>query len=129
TYGRPDDQEEQEPEAAQPALVQRRLRDDQLVARAVQQAGCAAGRRVRARPCRRRQVVLRGPRSGGAGVHAAAALRLDEQGPEVPLQPAQGEVAAEKPRPEPSGERGLLVPHERLAAVLPEPRPELPGFL
>ncbi len=90
---------------------------------------CPPGSCVRPRPRRRGQVVLRRPCSGRTGVRAAAAVRVDEQGAEVPVQPRQGQVAAALGRAELAGQRGLLVPDERLAAVHAEPGPEFPGVL
>ncbi len=56
--GRADHSGQQQPEGRQAAGVQRRLRDDQLGARAVQQQARAPGRRLRPRPAVRGEELL-----------------------------------------------------------------------
>ncbi len=77
----------------------------------------------------RGQGVLRRSRSGGEGVSAAEPLRLLEQRQAVPVQPGEGEGAAEVGRAEAAGDDQLLVSDERLAPVHAGPGEELPGIL
>ena len=80
------------------------------------------------RPRGRRQELLRRPRPGGDAVHAAVALWLLGQRPEVPVRPGEGEVAPEEGRRPDAAQGRLLVPDGRLASVHAGPEAELRGL-
>ena len=65
----------------------------------------------------------------GARVPAAEPVRVHEQGPEVPVQPDQGEAAAQLVGLPRAVQGGLLVSDGRLAAVHAGPAAELRGVL
>jgi len=126
--GRSDDPEQQQPEADQPALVQRRVRRIPPGTRLADgRPQGPAGGCIWSRSRRRRQLVLCQPRTGGDRVPAADAVRLDEQGEEVPVRPGQGANAAQLIELQSAVQGRLLVPDGRLPPVHARPEAELRG--
>ena len=120
-------QKQQQPEAAEPAGLQRRLRRHQPGVTPMNKLR-PPGARLRPGPRSGRQGLLRRPRRRREPVPAEPGRRLRQEGrPGVPVQPGQGEGAPEAGGPDAAGADHVLVPDERLAAVHAGPAAERAG--
>ena len=83
---------------------------------------------ARPRPRSGREVVLRGPRSGGARVHAAdASPGYSTSVPKYAYNPNRAKAAAPAGRPHVAGRGRVLVADRRVPSVHAEPEEQLPG--
>ena len=127
--GRPGGCEQLEPEGAEPARVQHRVRRHEPEDRAAQQPQGASGGRLRARQEGRRSarstVVV--ARSRTSSCRRLVEGYAKKGVPDYSVQPGQGQGAAPGGGPDPAGDAGVLVPDRPASWLHAGSAAELPG--